>query len=489
MASASIQTKAAPEPNGKSWFTTSASKLPKVLIQAAVLIGLWFTPAPQGVTRQAWHVFAIFAFVIVGLLLQPMPNAAILFVAVTLGIATGTLTDSMALSGFANTTVWLIFSAFIFSIGFLSTGLGRRIAYHMIRLLGGSTLGLAYAFSFTDLVFSPMMPSGVARSGGMILPVLRSLNEALDSTPGPTGAKLGNFLIFTCFIITTITGAISMTGMAANPLAAELARKTINANVTWLNWFVGASVPCLVGFLTTPYFVYKLTKPTVTRTPGAREFGRQKLAGLGRMSWREKVLAVVFFLALAGWVFGERLHLSPTAVAIIATGLLLASGCVEWKAVLRENMAWDTLIWFGFLLGLATALNDLQFMPWLAGLIGPIFHGWNWLAGLLALALVYVYLHYGMASATPHVVAFYAPFCAAAVSMGAPPLMVAILFGILSNLDWGLTAYGGGSGPVYFGQGYFDNITFMKLGLIVTTTNVVLMLAVGLAWWKVLGWW
>ena len=51
----------------------------------------------------------------------------------------------------ANTIVWLIFAAFMFTVGYAQTGLGRRIALHLVRLLGHRTLGLGYAVALADL--------------------------------------------------------------------------------------------------------------------------------------------------------------------------------------------------------------------------------------------------------------------------------------------------------------------------------------------------
>lgn len=50
-----------------------------------------------------------------------------------------------ALAGFSNTTVWLIFSAFTFALGYEKKGIGRRIALVLVRRTGGSTLALGSA--------------------------------------------------------------------------------------------------------------------------------------------------------------------------------------------------------------------------------------------------------------------------------------------------------------------------------------------------------
>jgi L-tartrate/succinate antiporter len=50
-----------------------------------------------------------------------------------------------ALAGFSNSTVWLIFAAFMFAVGYEKTGLGNLIALVLVELLGRRTLGLGYA--------------------------------------------------------------------------------------------------------------------------------------------------------------------------------------------------------------------------------------------------------------------------------------------------------------------------------------------------------
>lgn len=83
----------------------------------------------------------------------------------------------------------MIWSACILSIGFVKSGLGRRIAYSMLSKFGGSSLGVAYALGTADLIMAPAMPSVTARSGGIILPVVKAINGVLGSGPGKTGKK------------------------------------------------------------------------------------------------------------------------------------------------------------------------------------------------------------------------------------------------------------------------------------------------------------
>ncbi len=68
--------------------------------------------------------------------------------------------------------------------------------------------------------------------------------------------------------------------------------------------------------------------------------------------------------------------------------------------------------------------------------------------------------------------------------------MLAVLpLAYFSNLNAGMTHYGTGSAPVYFGDGYVTQSTWWKIGLLVSIMNVVIWLTIGTAWWKLLGWW
>jgi NhaP-type Na+/H+ and K+/H+ antiporter len=49
----------------------------RALAPVAVAVVLALLPAPSGLPQHAWYYFAIFASVIVGLVLEPLPGAAI----------------------------------------------------------------------------------------------------------------------------------------------------------------------------------------------------------------------------------------------------------------------------------------------------------------------------------------------------------------------------------------------------------------------------
>ena len=170
-------------------------KLLNWIIPAVFGIGLWFIPIPEGLTPQSWHLFAIFVATIVGFITQPLPIGGVSIIVITVAALTGTLKIGEAISGFANSAIWLIVGAFLFSRGFIKTGLGKRIAYNLIAAFGSSSLRLAYALALSDLILAPATPSNTARVGGVIMPITTSLAKAFGSEPQDGPRKIGSFLI------------------------------------------------------------------------------------------------------------------------------------------------------------------------------------------------------------------------------------------------------------------------------------------------------
>ena len=124
------------------------STLLKVVVPLAIGVAILLAPVPGGLTVNAWRYFALFCTVIAGLITEPIPPAIIGLGGVIVAAALGLIREEpaqsaqWALSGFGNATVWLIFAGYMFTLGYTQTGLGRRIALQLVRLLGHRTLGL-----------------------------------------------------------------------------------------------------------------------------------------------------------------------------------------------------------------------------------------------------------------------------------------------------------------------------------------------------------
>ena len=153
----------------------------KTIAPLAIWLVIYLVPVPAGLNANQWHYFAVFAAVIAGLILESMPVGAVGLIGLTVAGVMGYVESDpnkslrWMLGGFSESTVWLIVGAFVFSIGYRKSGLGRRLALMLVRGLGRRTIGLGYAVAFSDLVLAPATPSNTARSGGTIYPIVSNI--------------------------------------------------------------------------------------------------------------------------------------------------------------------------------------------------------------------------------------------------------------------------------------------------------------------------
>lgn len=462
----------------------------KWLIVVGVAAGISVIPPPEGVTREAWTLLAVFVSTIVGSIVQPLPGSAMVLLGVVAVAVFRALPIEKALSGYADRYVWLVLAAFFISRAMIKTGLGHRIALIFVRLMGRKTLGLGYSLVFTDFILASFIPSTGARSGGIILPIARSVTETYDSKPDDgTEGRLGTFLMILLYQCEVVLCATFLTGQASNVIIAGFAAKHAGIDLNYSIWFISAIVPAVVSLAVVPMMIYRFFPPEIKETPNAVTFAHEELQRLGPLRWREKVLLVVFVGVVSLWITSSMHGIDATVIALLGIGCLLITNVLDWSDLINETHAWEVFIWYGGLVMLASALGETNLPKLFAEEIAGFTFGWNWIYALGVLAIVYFYSHYGFASITAHVTAMFIPFLAVTAGVGAPVGLTVLLLTYFSNLSAGLTHYGTTPAPVYFGTGYVKMKTWWTIGLIASVINIIIWSTVGVFWWRAIGWW
>ena len=457
------------------------------LVFLYILIGE-VIPPPGGVTEQGWRQTAIFICVIAGMVTEPIHASALVLIGLTAWAATGT---SMAevLGGYAQPSVWLVIVAMLIAKMMLDCGLARRIALLFVRMVGKTSLGVAYALQMTDVTLASGVPSITARSAGMVLPVGRSIAELFDSRPDHTRLRLGANLVAAMYQGSAVACAMFITGQASNLLGARLARDLTGIEVTPPSWFVAAIVPGLLSCLVVPWITYRVLPPGVTHTPEAPVFARTELHKMGPLSRSEWITLLVFAGVGIAWLTTVWHRVDPTLVALTGLAVLLVSGTMTWQTAAAERSAWDVFIWYGGMLRMGELLNATGSTRVFADYVAGMFGGIPWQIVLVAILIIFFYTHYFFASITAHMLAMFPPFVAVLIGIGVPPLLAVYSLLCLANLTAGLTHYGTTTGPILFGTGYVTRAEWWKVGFFVSVANVLIWLTAGFAWWKWLGFW
>ncbi len=458
-------------------------------------IAIWLSGPPDGLSAQAWQLFAIFTATIIAIILKPLPMGAVALCGMTVAIISGALDPSSkgainkALAGFGHPVPWLAVLAFFIARGFIKTGLGQRIAYLFIRLLGKKTLGLSYGLAFTDLMLAPAMPSITARGGGIIYPIVNAISLNYDSKPNhPSAKRIGHFLMASAFQVNVITAAMFLTGMAGNAIAANMAAE-MGVDISWGTWALAALLPGIMSLISVPLCLYLLYPPEVKQTPGASDFATEHLNKMGPVSREEWIMLFTFFLLLVLWIGGDHFQIHTISAAFIGVCILLVTGVLDYSDIQNEKSAWDTLLWMSILITLASHLNQQGFISWLTNEVQGQITDIPWILAFVLLSTFYLYSHYLFASASGHTVAMMLPLLGVAIAIGVPPMMMALALCFIGNLFGGLTHYSIGPAPIFFGAGYSDLPEWWKMGFVASVINLVIWLGAGSLWWKWLGYW
>ena len=451
-------------------------------------------PTPEGLSENAWHFFALFLATITGVITEPIPGAAVGMLGVCVATALGLVrpapaqATAWALSGFSNATVWLVFAAYMFACGYSKTGLGRRIALHLIRMMGNRTLGLGYAITFADLALAPVTPSATARSGGTIYPVVRSIPDLYDSYPNdPSARKVGAYLLYTALAASAVSSSMFITALAPNTMAIAMIAKATSVTVPWTLWFKGFLPVGIILTLIQPVLLYLIYPPQIKDAPAAPRWAGEQLKTMGTMTRQEITMLLLVLGALGFWIGGAA-YIDPAIVsAFVILGMVIFR-VVSWDDIVGHSQAWNTLIWFATLVAMAGGLAETKFLDWLAASLVPMLSGLGAFTTIAGIVLTFFFLHYFFASITAHTATLFPLFLAVAIKI---PVVSPIAWALLLSYPLGmigiLTPYASGQNAVYYGSGYIKRRDFWVLGFTLGVVYTVVYLGIIVKWLEYLG--
>lgn len=491
-------------PKGEATKGTSVKITWKTIAPLVIWLALWLVPVPAGLNANQWHYFALFAAVIAGLILESMPVGAIGLIGLTaagvLGYVESDPNKSLRwmLSGFSESTVWLIVGAFVFSIGYRKSGLGRRLALMLVHGLGRHTIGLGYAVAFSDLVLAPATPSNTARSGGTIYPIVSNIPRIYGSEPGPTAGKIGTYVMWTAFATTAVTSSLFLTALAPNAAALSIARKIANVDVGWSQWFVGFAPLGMPLLLLVPLLSYLVCRPEVKQSPEIVTWSSGELAAMGPPSRNEWIMAALVLLAMFLWITGANPtiklpvlgsnFINPTMVVFVVVSLMLVSGVIEFDDIIAEKSAWEVFFYFTSLLTLSSGLNEIGFIKWVAEGYAKPLAAMSPMLGMILLVTFFFWVHYFFSSITSHTAAVLPVVLAVGSSipgLSIPTLTLLCVYSL--GLMGVISPYATGPAPMYFGSGYIGKSDFWKFGLIFGVVYFAGLLLIVLPWLQLIG--
>ena len=451
------------------------------LLVLAIGLTIWFMPTPDGLQTQAWHLFAIFISSIFAVILKALPIFTSSIIALSITVLTGTLTPKEAYSGFSEGFILLIIVAFLIARGVVKSGLGKRIAFLIIKKFGKSSLGLAYSIIAADMFIAPAFPSNTARSG-ILFPIVNALSmDSGSRTTDGTRKKLGSFLMMSSMAGLTLSSTLWLTAMAANPAGAIMASE-YGVNITYGSWALAASAPVLVLFFLVPWVIFKIYPPEIKETPDAPKIAQEALEHMGAVGKNEWIMGATFIGMVTLWVLSDSIGFDKTAVAFLGLGILMVTNIFTLDDLKNEGNALATLVWFAILFAMSVYLDKLGFMGWVGQHISTMVIGMSWQLVYVVLTVGYVLIHYFFVSQTAQMLALFSVFLHVGITAGVPAELMALMLLFATNFNAIITPQGSSANVIYAGSGYIEAGEIYKIGGIITLLNTVVFLTIGTAW-------
>ncbi|MGB7726551.1 MAG: DASS family sodium-coupled anion symporter [Candidatus Acidiferrum sp.] len=464
--------------------STATTGLRRQLMRAlpfALALGIWLWPIPAGLTKESWHLFAIFAAAIVAVILNSFPLLTSSLLAVSAAVLTRTVDPVKAFAGFANQSVLLVVVAFLVANAVVKSGLGQRISLLVVSIFGRSTLGLGYSIFLTDAMIAPAFPSNTAR-GGVLYPIILSLAKNSGSVPDEEKSRrMGGYLMFCGMASLSVSSALWLTATSGNPIAVSLA-EPYGVKINFGSWMLAASVPVLTMIALLPFILYKLFPPGVAATPEAPKAAKNALRSMGPLTRDEWVVAIAFAFMVTGWVMAGTLKLSLAAVAFAGLGALLATDVLTLEDINLQGGTLVTFIWLAVLFALSGQLNELGFMGYVGARLTSLLGGITWPVAYVVLLVLYVLMHYMFVSQSAQVLALFDVFLGVGVKTGVPAPLMAYALLFASSYFSTITPQGGSQNVIFVGSNYLTQPELYRLGLLTTLFCLLVFLATGTPW-------
>ncbi|MDQ3333120.1 MAG: SLC13 family permease, partial [Planctomycetota bacterium] len=315
---------------------------------AIVFVVVLFAPVGDDMPGAARRTAAVAAAMAVLWLTQAVPLGATSLIPLLAFPLLGIQSARDVSQSYINDSVFLYLGGFIIALGIERWGLHRRIALHVVRVVGVSprriVLGFALATAFLSMWISNtaaamlMIPIAIALLHSMdeLAPAsgrreFSTASEPAASASDPDARKLGVALMLAVAYAASIGGMTTLVGTPTNISFRQIFATTFPdaPDVSAGQWMT-SFVPLGVAMLLVMWLVLTFN---LRPSPGVASLGRsffsERLRSLGAPSPAERRMFVVFAATALLWLFRTPLSISgdPDASPLVpGWGPLMASG-------------------------------------------------------------------------------------------------------------------------------------------------------------------
>jgi solute carrier family 13 (sodium-dependent dicarboxylate transporter), member 2/3/5 len=480
------------------------SKTVWLVVGFCLLLVIGFMPPRPGLSTAAQRVLAVLVFAIIMWISEAIPYVYTAFVclaglALFLGFSPAQGTSGpllgtpkalqVAVSGFVSAATVLVTAALFLAAAIEITGLDKRIAFGILKVLGPKTHRVFVGIILIMLVLAFLVPSIIARAA-VVTPIAVSMITAFGIDRKSIFAR--NLLI--CVgLAASISGIGVLSAGIPNVIAVSFIEKYLHHSISWMDW-LRYCWPFSVALMLALYLLLiHLNTFEFTEIPGGRQVIHSSYSRLGPMSAKEKRISVICGFTIVLWAT-ERYHkIDVNTVAIIAVTIVLAPyiGVVSWKELSKRADVGSIIIIASVSMSLGQALLDTGAATWLTKTaLGDLgIQHMHSSAMMAALVITLLFIRYAFASITAATATLIPTILALLLSAGNPalPMWGMALIAIFPLYFSYLLPVSDPQLMVAYSTGTFDVKDLMKIGAPLILIALTLIVIFWFTYWKWLG--
>jgi sodium-dependent dicarboxylate transporter 2/3/5 len=473
-----------------------------------VFLALYLAPLPLEPAQQA--LAAVFAFVIVYWLTEPIPIPVTAVLALAMCVLFGAASANTVFGAFSSDTIFLFIGAFVIAEGMMRHGLDRRFAFRVLSIPGvsNSTYGVIIAFGAIAASLSAFISN--TATAAMLLPIGLGMMGALaglvseqaEGDRDPSRLRFGTALMLMIAYGASVGGLITPIGSPPNLIGIGFIEDETGTTISFFEWTITALPIVVLMFLALCVILILLNRPEVGHISGASEYVTEERSKLGGISAGERNTLIAFSVAVTLWILpglvnliaGENSapanflkdHLNEGVVAILAAALLfiLPINWSERRFTLTWNEAvridWGTILLFGAGITLGKLLSDTGLAKTIGNGVTSAL-GVTSLLGITLLATVVAVLISETTSNTASVGIVVPIVIPIAVAAGVEPLIPALAavfgasYGFMLPVSTPPNAIVYGSGMIPITKMVRSGVVFDVIGAVLIVLGVTVM--------------
>ena len=438
---------------------------------------------------------------------EALPIGVTSFLPIILFPFLGILNGKAIAEAYINDVIFLFIGGFLMALAMEKWDLHKRIALKVLSIAGGSPFMILFGFMLSSAFLSMWMSNTATTM--MMLPIAFSVSTALEDVHGESRIKnyLSGLLLSIAYAC-SIGGIATLVGTPPNLSFLRIFEVLYpkSPSISFGQWITFAFPITVIIFIFTLFLIYFIYKPKGKFEKLDKSFFNDRYLALGKTSFEEKIVFILFILLALLWVFRSNLNLGiinvpgwsslfknpefltdGTVAMFIAILLFMIPSSKKGEAILTweitQKIPWHIVFLFGGGFALAKGFVDSG----LSNYMGSLLSGASDLSPVLLIgsltALMSILTEFTSNTATTEMILPIIGGLANEIKVN--PLLIMIPVTLAASMAF-MLPIATPPNAIVFGTGKLTIVQMVKTGLLINIFAVIVITFFMIVWGTVI---